>query len=153
MGYAAPPISKQKADSFGCLPFPFALSNPSALSDLKKAAPARDGLDNRTSGGYTEHEKGAAGRRLAQDFSSSKEVTALFGRRGGYFFLLAIIKRPIMPTTKMPVWIRSEYVTIGQPPFPWIRGQKLPPVGGQPPTVCWQRQKQNTTLFAAAQPL
>lgn len=40
-----------------------------------------------------------------------------------------------MPTTKMPVWIRSEYVTIGQPPFPWIRGQKLPPVGGQPPTV------------------
>ena len=58
-----------------------------------------------------------------------------------------------MPTTKMPVWIRSEYVTIGQPPFPWIRGQKLPPVGGQPPAVCWQRQKQNTTLFAEAQPL
>ena len=57
-----------------------------------------------------------------------------------------------MPTTKMPVWIRSEYVTIGQPPFPWIRGQKLPPVGGQPPAVCWQRQGQNTTLFAAAQP-
>ena len=128
------------------------ISNPSALTDLKKAAPARDGLDNRTSGGYTEHEKGAAGRRLAQDFSSSKEVTALFGRRGGYFFLLAIIKRPIMPTTKMPVWIRSEYVTIGQPPFPWIRGQKLPPVGGQPPAVCWQRQGQDTTLFAKAQP-
>ena len=39
--------------------------NPSVLTDLKKAAPARDGLDNRTSGGYTEHEKGAAGRRLA----------------------------------------------------------------------------------------
>jgi len=57
-----------------------------------------------------------------------------------------------MPTTKMPVWIRSEYVTIGQPPFPWIRGQKLPPVGGQPPAVCWQRQKQDTTFFAAAQP-
>ena len=36
------------------------ISNPSALSDLKKAAPARDGLDNRTSGGYTENEKGAA---------------------------------------------------------------------------------------------
>ena len=49
---------------------------------------------------------------------------------GGYFFLLAAIKRPIMPTTKMPVWIRSEYVTIGQPPFPKIRGQKLPPVRG-----------------------
>ena len=43
------------------------ISNPSALTDLKKAAPARDGLDNRTSGGYTEHEKGAAGRRLAPD--------------------------------------------------------------------------------------
>ena len=57
-----------------------------------------------------------------------------------------------MPTTKMPVWIRSEYVTIGQPPFPQIRGQKLPPVGGQPPAVCWQRQGQNTTLFAAVQP-
>ena len=39
-----------------------------------------------------------------------------------------------MPTTKMPVWMRSEYVTIGQPPFPWIRGQKLPPVRG--PTAC-----------------
>ena len=36
------------------------ISNPSALTDLKKAAPARDGLDNRTSGGYTEHVKGAA---------------------------------------------------------------------------------------------
>ena len=35
-----------------------------------------------------------------------------------------------MPTTKMPVWIRSEYVTIGQPPFLKIRGQKLPPVRG-----------------------
>ena len=81
-----------------------------------------------------------------------KEVTALVGAWGGYFFLLAIIKRPIMPTTKMPVWIRSEYVTIGQPPFPQIRGQKLPPVGGQPPAVCWQCQRQNTTLFAAAQP-
>jgi hypothetical protein len=81
-----------------------------------------------------------------------KEVTALCGWRGGYFFLLAIIKRPIMPTTKMPVWIRSEYVTIGQPPFLRIRGQKLPPVGGQPPAVCWQRQGQNTTLFSVAQP-
>lgn len=57
-----------------------------------------------------------------------------------------------MPTTKIPVWIRSEYVTIGQPPFPQIRGQKLPPVGGQPPAVCWQRQGQNTTFFAAVQP-
>lgn len=35
-----------------------------------------------------------------------------------------------MPTTKMPVWIRSEYVTIGQPPFHEIRGQKLPPREG-----------------------
>ena len=33
-----------------------------------------------------------------------------------------------------------------------IRGQKLPPVGGQPPAVCWQRQGQNTTFFAAVQP-
>ena len=57
-----------------------------------------------------------------------------------------------MPTTKMPVWMRSEYVTIGQPPFLRIRGQKLPPVGGQPPAVCWQRQGQNTTLFSVAQP-
>ena len=58
------------------------------------------------------------------------EVTALFGRRGGYFFLLAAIKRPIMPTTKMPIWIRSEYVTIGQPPFPKTGGKKLPPQRG-----------------------
>ena len=33
-----------------------------------------------------------------------------------------------------------------------IRGQKLPPVGGQPPAVCWQRPGQNTTFFAAVQP-
>ncbi len=32
-----------------------------------------------------------------------KEVTANCGRRGGYFFLSAAIKRPIMPTTKMPI--------------------------------------------------
>ena len=68
-----------------------------------------------------------------------KEVTALVGAWGGYFFLLAIIKRPIMPTTKMPVWIRSEYVTIGQPPFPKIRGQKLPPVWGPTAYRYWQR--------------
>lgn len=44
-----------------------------------------------------------------------------------------------MPTTKMPVWIRSEYVTIGQPPFPKIRGQKLPPVWGPTAYRYWQR--------------
>jgi len=44
-----------------------------------------------------------------------------------------------MPTTKMPVWIRSEYVTIGQPPFPKIRGQKLPPVRGPTAYRYWQR--------------
>ena len=49
---------------------------------------------------------------------------------GGYFFLLAAIKRPIMPTTKMPVWMRSEYVTIGQPPFHKIRGQEAAPCPG-----------------------
>ena len=45
------------------------ISNPSALSELKKSAPARAGLGNRTSGGYTEHEKGAAGRRVAHVLS------------------------------------------------------------------------------------
>ena len=35
-----------------------------------------------------------------------------------------------MPTTKMPVWMRSEYVTIGQPPFHKIRGQEAAPVWG-----------------------
>ena len=36
-----------------------------------------------------------------------------------------------MPTTKIPVWIRSEYVTIGQPPFHEDQGtKKLPPVMG-----------------------
>ena len=41
-----------------------------------------------------------------------------------------------MPTTKMPVCMRSEYVTIGQPPFHKIRGQEAAPcLGGQPPTV------------------
>ena len=90
------------------------ISNPSALTDLKKAAPARDGLDNRTSGGYTEHEKGVVGRRLAQDFSSSKEVTALFGRRGGYFFLLAIITAAISAVkhdrwTTFAVHLRADH--------------------------------------------
>ena len=45
-----------------------------------------------------------------------------------------------MPTTKMPVWMRSEYVTIEQPPFREIREQEAAPcVGGQPPTEYWQR--------------
>jgi len=35
-----------------------------------------------------------------------------------------------MPTTKMPVWMRSEYVTIGQPPFHKIRGQEAAPCPG-----------------------
>ncbi len=47
-----------------------------------------------------------------------------------------------MPTTKMPVWIRSEYVTIGQPPFRKIRGQEAAPhQKGQPPTEYWQRRR------------
>lgn len=76
-------------------------------------------------------DEGVAGRRLAPSLSSSKRSNRrLWGQSGGYFFLLAAIKRPIMPTTKMPVWMRSEYVTIGQPPFRKIRGQKLPPVRG-----------------------
>ena len=49
------------------------------------------------------------------------------GRPGGYFLLLACKNRAIMATTRIPVWIRSEYVTIGSPPFRGIRGQEAPP--------------------------
>ena len=41
--------------------------------------------------------------------------------------LLAAINRLIMPTIKMPIWIRSEYVTIRTPPLGKVGAQKLPP--------------------------
>lgn len=56
-------------------------------------------------------------------------------RMGGYFLLLAEINRPIMPTINMPNWIRSEYVTIHNTPFPEIGGAEATPERGQPPTV------------------
>ena len=50
-----------------------------------------------------------------------------------------------MPTTKMPVWMRSEYVTIGQPPFREIRGQEAAPCGWGPTAYRYgQRQKQHS---------
>lgn len=57
-----------------------------------------------------------------------QEVTALFGRRGGYFFFVCK-NRPMMPTIKMPIWMRSEYVTICNTPFSLseIRGQEVTP--------------------------
>ena len=57
-----------------------------------------------------------------------QEVTALFGRRGGYFFFVCK-NRPMMPTIKMPIWIRSEYVTIRSTPslFSEIRGLRSYP--------------------------
>lgn len=46
-----------------------------------------------------------------------------------------------MPTTKMPVWMRSEYVTIGQPPFHKIRGQEVPSeMEGPTAYRYWQRR-------------
>ena len=51
---------------------------------------------------------------------------------------MAAIKRPIMPTTKMLVWIRSEYVIMGRPPFPRMQGARRCPQslsGAEPPTV------------------
>ena len=41
-------------------------------------------------------EKGAAGKRSAQKVNQ-KDLTALFGRRGGHFFLLICIIRPAKP--------------------------------------------------------
>lgn len=38
-----------------------------------------------------------------QPSDALQEVTALFGRRGGYFLLLAAKNRLIMPTIKMPI--------------------------------------------------
>ena len=49
-----------------------------------------------------------------------------FGRPGGYFFLSAWMNRAIMPTIRIPVWIRSEYVTIVSPPFERSGGQEAP---------------------------
>ena len=38
--------------------------------------------------------------------------------RGGYFFLRICMTRPQMPTIKMPICIKSEYVTIGTTSLP-----------------------------------
>ena len=68
-------------------------------------------VDKGNLSGYTEdRNEGATGKRLAPYWIT--EVTAGLGRPGGYFFLLACMNRAIMPTIKIPVWIRSEYVTI-----------------------------------------
>ena len=34
------------------------------------------------------------------------------------------MNRPIMPTIKIPIWIKSEYVTIVSPPFQKDMGAK-----------------------------
>ena len=52
-----------------------------------------------------------------QPLEFSTDVTALFGRRGGHFCFWNARNNPIMPTIKIPIWIRSEYVTTEQPPF------------------------------------
>ena len=41
-----------------------------------------------------------------------------------------------MATTKIPVWIRSEYVTIVSPPFIKIRGQEAPLIKSGELTAC-----------------
>ena len=41
-----------------------------------------------------------------------------------------------MATTKMPIWIRSEYVTIVSPPFLTIRGQRSAPCHEGEHTAC-----------------
>lgn len=38
------------------------------------------------------------------------------------------IIREKMPTIRIPIWIRSEYVTMGSPPFVRSGDKKLPPV-------------------------
>lgn len=37
-----------------------------------------------------------------------------------------------MPTIKMPIWIRSEYVTMSSPPFLRAEGKELPPANKEP---------------------
>lgn len=57
-----------------------------------------------------------------------------------------------MPTTKMPVWIRSEYVIIGQPPFREDQGARSCPLHwGANRLPYWQRQGYDTTERQTAQ--
>jgi hypothetical protein len=51
-------------------------------------------------------------------------VIAVLSQGAGGHFFFACKNRLIMPTIKMPIWIRSEYVTIGQPSFLSIGGQE-----------------------------
>ena len=57
-----------------------------------------------------------------------------------------------MPTIKMPIWMRSEYVTIRSTPFSLseIRGLRSYPrsMGGQPPTVTGSTTETVAYLFA-----
>ena len=85
--------------------------------------------------------KGAAGKRLAlKNLVTQKEVTAWVGAEGGYFFLLAAIKRPMMPMITSEYWNSSLYVTIGQPPFRKIREQEAAP-RARGPTACRYKQR------------
>ena len=74
--------------------------------------------------GYNENRKGhrpVAGRSPCQLL---KEVTALCGRRGGYFFL-PWMNRPQMPMMTRQS-CRTSDVLIGQPPFRKIRERSRP---------------------------
>ena len=89
--------------------------------------------------GYTKDNKGATGKR-AVPLAIVKEVTAIFGRMGGYFFLLlqTLITRLITLTNRIQNWNNSEYVTIAVAPLSVSQGatkRGVAPCGckGEPP--------------------
>ena len=92
---------------------------------------------------YAKNTKGATGKR-AVPLRITKRSNRNLGRLGGYFFLFCRNKLMI-PTTKMPIWIRSEYVTICITPLRCSGGGSkkcgLLPKEGPPPTAYWQRQR------------
>ena len=59
------------------------------------------GIDKRWKAGIMKIRGGAAGRR--EPLGLLKEVTVSWGALGGYFFLLLLRNRLMIPTTKMPI--------------------------------------------------
>ena len=76
---------------------------------------SRGGLTEGSARPIIKRRKGATGRRLAQRFML-QEVTALFGRRGGYFLFLACRNKPQMPMMTKQSCNTSDVLT-GTPSF------------------------------------
>ena len=105
-------------------------------------------LDKSGKGGYTEHKKGAAGRRLALKIWL-RSNRYLWGM-GGYFFF-ACRNKLMIPMITRQNWKSSEYVSMLSPPPKG--GERSPSRNGRANRLPydWQRRRQDTIKYRERQ--